>query len=562
MGRQAICYTPCNLSPEARKIAVTGVATGAVIRYRKSMAFDKKVFPSPVCPLPSQARRDTLGRAALAFIVAIAFVTRALQFGNPVIQVDEQFYLLAGDRLLRGALPYVDIWDRKPFGLFALFAAIRELGGTGVIQYQIVATLFAAATAATIAFISLRLTGRRGATVAAIVYLLYILSSGGDGGQAPVFYNLPVAVAALIVLRIQERRSFDLSATGQACFAMALLGLAIQIKYTVIFEGAFFGLWLLGLAWRNGMRSASLAALALLWCSIALVPTMVVWVFYWYRGFADQFVFQNFISIFVRSSHDLDIPGRLFAIGIHVALPLAIAIWGMTVRVGDHARAAQIFIGAWASIAVIAVLGFGTYHNHYALPLFAPLAAAGAAVYGDPQARLRLGPFRPHVSHVVMMVGLLLGVGTMIGTRLSRGTGDAVYAAARLVGPTPDDCIFVFGGDPVLYHFTNSCLPTAYVFPSLLSEKPDANSLGRDQMTELRATMATRPRYVFVREPMLSEGQPAAWNFMRLVLGRDYKMIFQQRAGASTLVGYARKCATRNARCQQPYMTGTRVETN
>jgi hypothetical protein len=433
----------------------------------------------------------------------------------------------------------VDIWDRKPFGLFALFAAIRELGGTGIIQYQIVATLFAAATAAIIALISLRVTGRRGATIAGIVYLLYILSSGGDGGQAPVFYNLMVAGAALIVLTIQERRSFDISATGLASSVMLLLGLAIQIKYTVIFEGAFFGLWLLGLAWRGCVRPVRLAALAMLWCSIALFPTTCVWALYWHLGFADQFVFQNFLSVFVRSSQELDIAGRLFAIGIHIALPLAIAIWGMTVRVGD--RAAQRFIGAWALAAIVAVLMFGTYHNHYALPLFAPLAAAGAPVYGDPGARLRLWAFRPRASHVVMIIGLLLGIGTMIGTRMSRGTGDAAYAAARMVGSTPNDCIFVFAGDPILYHLTNSCLPTAYVFPSLLSEKPDAPSLGRDQMTELRATMATRPRYVFVREPMLSAGQPAAWDFMRLVLQRDYKMTFRHRAGASVLVGYARR---------------------
>jgi len=515
-----------------------GVATGTVIRYRVSMELDEKVFSSTVCMLPSKNRHETLGVSPLVLIFAIAFATRALQFGNPVIQVDEQFYLLAGDRLLRGALPFVDIWDRKPFGLFALFAAIRELGGTGIIQYQIVATLFAATTAVTVALISLHITGRRGAIIAAIVYLVYILSSGGDGGQAPVFYNLPVAVAALIVLRIQARPSFDVSAISQACGAMALLGLAIQIKYTVIFEGAFFGLWLVGFAWRRGIRPAPLAALALIWCGIALVPTLLVWAMYWHRGFADQFLFQNFISIFVRSSHELNIPGRLFAIGIHIALPLAVAIWGMTIRIGEGARGAQIFIGAWALAAILAVLGFGTYHNHYALPLFAPLAAAGAPIYGNPHARLRLRTFRPRVGHVVIVLGLLLGIGTMIGTRLSRGTGDAVYAAARLVGSAPENCIFVFGGDPVLYHLTNSCLPTAYVFPSLLSEKPDANSLGRDQMTELRATMATKPRYVFVREPMLSEGQPAAWNFMRLALQKDYKMTFRERAGASTLVGY------------------------
>ena len=105
---------------------------------------------------------------------------------------------------------------------------------------------------------------------AAVVYLLFILSSGGDGGQAPIFYNLPVAGAALIVLGIQECRSFDASAVIRASVAMALLGIAIQIKYTVLFEGAFFGLWLLHLARRDGRPIVSLFAMSLLWCGIAL----------------------------------------------------------------------------------------------------------------------------------------------------------------------------------------------------------------------------------------------------------------------------------------------------
>jgi len=243
---------------------------------------------------------EKLGSSPAVIILAVAFLTRAIQFGNPVIQIDEQFYLLAGDRLLHGALPFVDIWDRKPFGLFALYAAIRLLGGTGVIQYQIVATLFAAATAVTISHIGLRLTNPRGATIAGIVYLLYILSSGGDGGQAPIFYNLPVAVAALLVVKVQEKRSFDIRSFNIACLAMILLGVAIQIKYSVIFEGAFFGLWLLVFARRHGTRLLGVVASALIWCGIALLPTVAVSVFYWRLGFGDQFVFANFISIFMR----------------------------------------------------------------------------------------------------------------------------------------------------------------------------------------------------------------------------------------------------------------------
>ena len=64
-------------------------------------------------------------------------------FGNPVIgsdEGDEQFYLLVGDRMLHGLLPYVDVWDRKPVGLFLVYAAIRLLGGEGIWQYQLAAT--------------------------------------------------------------------------------------------------------------------------------------------------------------------------------------------------------------------------------------------------------------------------------------------------------------------------------------------------------------------------------------------------------------------------------------
>ncbi|MDU7524613.1 MAG: hypothetical protein E7K72_25125, partial [Roseomonas mucosa] len=89
-----------------------------------------------------------------AILLLFAFAIRAPVFGNPVVGVDETFYLLVGDRMLQGALPFVDLWDRKPVGLFLIYAAIRLLGGEGVYQYQVVATLFAAATAGMISVVA------------------------------------------------------------------------------------------------------------------------------------------------------------------------------------------------------------------------------------------------------------------------------------------------------------------------------------------------------------------------------------------------------------------------
>ena len=65
----------------------------------------------------------------------MVIAARAQTFGNPVIGFDEQFYLLVGDRMIHGAIPFVDIFDRKPIGLFLIYGAIRLLGGEGTLQY-------------------------------------------------------------------------------------------------------------------------------------------------------------------------------------------------------------------------------------------------------------------------------------------------------------------------------------------------------------------------------------------------------------------------------------------
>ena len=63
-----------------------------------------------------------VGRWAL-----LGLLLRGATLGYPIIHIDEQFYLLVGDRMLHGAVPFVDIWDRKPIGLFLIYAATRLL---------------------------------------------------------------------------------------------------------------------------------------------------------------------------------------------------------------------------------------------------------------------------------------------------------------------------------------------------------------------------------------------------------------------------------------------------
>ena len=75
-------------------------------------------------------RTKSEARWLAPLVLALAVVaTRAIWLGDPAADYDEQLYSLIGLRWLDGALPYADLWDRKPAGLFALFAMAHAVGG-------------------------------------------------------------------------------------------------------------------------------------------------------------------------------------------------------------------------------------------------------------------------------------------------------------------------------------------------------------------------------------------------------------------------------------------------
>ncbi|WP_447411813.1 hypothetical protein, partial [Clostridium perfringens] len=78
---------------------------------------------------------------------------------------------------------------------------------------------------------------------------------------------------------------------------MALVGIALQIKYSVLLEGVFFGLWLLADEWRRAKRPAALLGYGAALVALALLPTALAAAAYAAIGQWDAFVYANFLSI-------------------------------------------------------------------------------------------------------------------------------------------------------------------------------------------------------------------------------------------------------------------------
>jgi 4-amino-4-deoxy-L-arabinose transferase-like glycosyltransferase len=477
------------------------------------------------------------GRRGIAvLLLLVALTIRGWDFGNPVIDADEQYYLLVGDHMLHGAVPYIDLWDRKPIGLFALFAAIRLLPGDGILAYQLLATAVAWATALVVAVAAGTLgANRRGALAAGMVYLASISLLSGGGGQAPVFYNLPMAFAALLTLRLPARAAREQvgAIVVSGTIACLLAGIAIQMKYTPMFEGAFFGMAHLWFLHRAGARLGTIVGPALLWIVMGLAPTLGAIGWYLAKGSVafDAFWFANVTSIALRPGYPAGrLAIRLLSIFAQLLPLLAAAAitWRRRARSGLAAETMTIAF-AWTAAAMVGFLVIGTFFDHYGLPLVAPLAILAAPTLG--RSRRMLG------------IALTVSVAILIADRVidpdERASARAV--AAVIEANSGSECPYVFVGPSILYHLAHACVPTPYAFPNLLAYATEQGAIGIDQPTEVRRIMANRPPVVVTSDRRTAIYNPDTLRVMAAALAHDYRAVFSVPGGKGRVVVYLRR---------------------
>ena len=428
-------------------------------------------------------------------LALVALALRLPDIGTPLVDLDEQMYLLVGQRMWDGAIPYFDIWDRKPIGLFLIYAASAALPIDAIIAYHLVALTAAVATAGCIAMLVRPFAGPKAALAGAILYLVWLSLIGGRGGQSPVFYDLPMVLAAWLTWQtLAGRRRSGIA-------AMLLVGVALQIKPTVVFEGGFFGVTLLVASWRHQRSHARTARDALVYAFAALLPTLIAAGAYAAMGQGGAWWFANVQSIFLRRLTPGDpIAARLIGAVVVLLVPFGLAVRGLAMHYGQR----RLFLAGWLASAIIGWLLVPPYFNHYALPLLVPLAVAAGIALDRPALRwlaalagavmLYLSGY-PHWGETAMIRRQLASLAAAFGQDRDHG------------------CPFVFDAPPALYTAAHACLPTRYPFPPHLVEPSEAGAIGVDPRRELMRVLAAKP-------PAIAVGRSEA--MIHATLATDY----------------------------------------
>lgn len=435
----------------------------------------------------------------LLILSGVAILARMATFGNPLVQVDEQFYLLAARDMLHGQLLYVDIWDRKPVGLFLLYglAALFPVKGA-IIAYQAMATAFVIATALAIRQIARQAGWAGGATAAAIFYILWLNLGEGQGGQSPIFYNFLTAGAVSAMLRAIRSGPGTRQWRPAGLTAMALVGVAIQIKYNVLFEGMLFGMWLCLGEWRAHRQLAPVIGLALALMGVALAPTIAAGLYYLTVGHFPEFFFANFLSIFHRSGQVPDLGRNAITLALLLAPGIAMALWpvprGASSTPSDREVPIARFLQIWLAVSLGAVVLFGTYFEHYSLPVMLPAACCAARFLGS----------RKQAGTILL---LLLGAGGQIAIYRSNqhfGDGRAIQPVVDAIGKAPGQ-LYVYSGPSALYLLTGRAAPSRWVLPDHLSQTTESHAVGVDTSAEIDHILASQPEWIVAAPPKNGE---------------------------------------------------------
>ena len=443
-------------------------------------------IPTPSFTTPEQPGRWYRGGIALAGFLLLAFLSRAATFGHPDLYVDETFYFAAGVEMLHGAIPFVDIWDRKPPGHFLLFAGIAAISDQFV-TYQIVAAIFAGATAFVICRAARHLCGALAAGFGGATYLFSIYAFNGYGGQSAVFYNLFVALAALLLLaslsRMEERGT-----ALRIGIAMLCAGLAVAIKTSAVFEAAFFGLFAAATQIRARMPLSVTIRRIMVWALLALLPSAAFALWYFLHGYWDEYWTAMVLSNLRKPAEEAGAGLRLEVIVGMLAPLLASAIVGCFVL----PRAARSLLIGWMLAALVGFIALPSFYLHYALPLIAPLCVLAPAA-----THLRARGWILLASTAIPPLLFYIYVDNPQTQRVRAGMERLVDAVNR--GKAGGGDLLVFDGPPLLYTMTGSPFPTPLAFPNHLYQAEERDVSHIPTLPEVRRLLAARPGVVVDR---------------------------------------------------------------
>ena len=370
---------------------------------------------------------------------------------------DTGVFFYAAERLLDGGVPYRDIWDHKPPGVYLVDAVGLALARqTGVWLVQ-VAFLIAAAV---VGYRALRRDfGAAAALFGSIAWLVAVprLFLSQDGQTSFVeFYALPLQFGALLLYRDPL--------TGSRALGIGLLGGA-----ALLFKPTLLGVWIaIGVLVLLRERREAPTRLLLI-AAGALVPLASVVGWAAARGVLGDMVDQAVVynrayAAFATISERV----AAAALGLRLTLPSGLAIVALVAWLYAfgmrRVRPALLGVALVALPWEIALSTWGRGYHYYFIPWLPAMAVLASFAASEV---LRLAPSRIAQPALVLAALATSAQPALLITRLASTTGDGRSRAAAAyvaVNSRTEDTVLIWGSHAEVLFLAGRRSPTRYVY--------------------------------------------------------------------------------------------------
>jgi hypothetical protein len=457
--------------------------------------------------LEGRARR----RAELALLGLLA-VVRAPGFAFGPVDVDETDFLLVGRLLRAGAIPYVDVVEKKP-PLSYLFYSPAALFGFHLWPVQLLALVWLWATCVVVGRAARRLSGRDDVGLVAAALCAAVSACNVLSVNAELMLNLPAACAlACFARRERGGRARNDLATGLS------VGAAMQFKHQAGMLLVALGLAILARRRDEplgGVR-ARMSRLALLGTGAAL-PWAAAAGVYAALGHLDALwewnVARNFLYV---GGYQPGSPLARFAestlLFAAVAAPLPwLAAARATPRLLREPAGRGVALALWSTWAPVCLGGrfYGHYYLQFAPSLALAAAPSVAALLEAPARRRRVALA---LAAPVAGFALFAVARGLLGTYPAQEPRTIAVAAWLRAHTRPDERLFVWGHYTPIYYLAERLPGTRYYNTSVHMGDFDPHHLppgfdvtpyrsARDVANTVRDLDERRPEFVVDTAP-------------------------------------------------------------
>jgi hypothetical protein len=328
-----------------------------------------------------------LGRAAWAVVALSCLQILLFGFGR-----DQGIYAVVGDALLDGKMPYRDVWDFKPPGIFLMFAFAEALFGKAMSSIRLlevgglVAVVFAFRRLGRTLFDS-EVAGLLGGALAVLIHaeleFWHTAQPESFGGMLTVFALVQVTGPAISAASARTR-------LWNAALAGALFGAAFLLKPPLGGGVLVCAAYLARAEWLQSPR-IDLAVRPVIAAALgSLAPILLVLFWFWTRGAlpALRWTLFDFTPGYTALGWHGTPQGLLWygftelLFGFSYVLPLGVALAILLPRISHREREGMMLV---AGITCVHLTGIAMqakfFQYHYAATLMVSSLVGGLGIY-------------------------------------------------------------------------------------------------------------------------------------------------------------------------------------